>query len=229
LSSNRHKNSSAWPQARRQIPPFAAFALRTAPDGDTAIHEAEAALLHPRAVPARRLTFRLGRLAAHAALQEIGMDTGPILAGDHREPQWPPGVVGSISHTVDTGVALVAPEERTDGIGIDIELQRNAPELETQVPRAEERLWLDKLAAAEREAQLMALFSAKEAVFKAFFPSVGSFFGFAAASLLPTSSGFRGRLVAPIDDRYPPLRTFAIGCEWSGNSVLTWLVLPKTD
>jgi 4'-phosphopantetheinyl transferase EntD len=213
---------------RRRLPSFAAFAACSADDELAAVDEAEAALLSPTAVELRRLTFRLGRSAAHRALAAIGKDTGPILAGENREPLWPPGVCGSISHTIDTGVALVAPSSHTDGVGIDIEQQRTAPELETQVPRPEERRWLDTLPENERRAQLFALFSAKESIFKAFYPSVGSFFGFSAASLVRTSSGYAGSLVEPIDDRYPPGRTFEIGCEWSGESVLTWLVLPKT-
>lgn len=213
---------------RRQLPAFAAFAACSADEEVGAVDKAEAAVLSPTAVEVRRLTFRLGRHAAHRALASLGRDSGPILAGENREPLWPPGVCGSISHTSETGVALVAPSSHTDGVGIDIETQRTAPELETQVPRPEELRWLDTLPEDERRAQLFTLFSAKESIFKAFYPSVGSFFGFSAASLVPTSSGYRGNVVEPIDDRYPPGRTFEIGCEWSGKNVLTWLVLPKS-
>ncbi len=153
---------------------------------------------------------------------------GPVLAGTSREPIWPTGLVGSISHVAGVGVALVAPAELSDGIGIDIESQRWAPELEDQVPRPEEREWLDAGSTTERSAKLLALFSAKESVFKAFYPSVGRYFGFAAASLVPTSSGFAASLVEEIDDRYPATRSFNISCQWFGTTVMTWLVLPKT-
>ena len=89
----------------------------------------ELAVLHPSSVAKRRETFRMGRSAAHRALQVLDADTQPILAGPLRDPRWPDGIVGSISHTDDVGLALVAPADETDGVGIDIERRRDAPEL----------------------------------------------------------------------------------------------------
>lgn len=211
------------------LPAFASFATRTAADPISPLHEEEAATLHPRAVPDRHETFRLGRSAAHAALGAIGADTGPVLVGSSREPLWPAGVSGSISHISGIAVALIAPSVQTDGVGIDIETIRNAPELDKQIPRPEERIWLDRLPAPERTANLFALFSAKESIFKAFYPRAGFFFGFQAASLVPVSSGFVGSLVEEIDSNYPPTRTFEIKCEWLDTTVMTWLILPKTS
>ena len=211
------------------LPGFAGFAVRTSTDPGQPLLTEEAAQLHPRAVPARRESFRLGRSAAHAALASIGRDLGPILVGADRQPIWPEGVVGSISHTCGTAVALVAPAGSTDGVGVDIEEVRHAPELEGQVPRPEEFAWLDELAPPDRERALFALFSAKESIFKAFFPATFSFFGFDAASLTPTASGFDARLVQAVDDRYPETRRFGISCQWFAATVLSWLVLPSTD
>ena len=211
------------------IPPFAAFAALHPGDPHEPIADVEEALLHPRAVPHRRLAFRRGRSAAHAALGSIGLDSAPILSGPHREPIWPPGVSGSISHAAGIGVALVAPAAFTDGIGVDIEARRHAPELEQQVPRPEEWAWLTSLEPDERSDAVFALFSAKESIFKAFFPRVGSFFGFEAAALRPAAHGFEAHLVHELDAHYPPDRTFAVGCRWFGPLVLTWLILPKTS
>ena len=158
----------------------------------------------------------------------LGRDTGPILAGDMREPIWPAGVVGSISHTTDIGIALVAPASRTDGVGVDVEQRRHAPELENRIPRPEERTWLEDRPQSERADDLLALFSAKESIFKAFFPTVRSYFGFEAALLEPTTSGYVGRLVEPVSTEYPPDRPFDVGCGWLGSTVVTWLVLPKS-
>ena len=139
---------------------------------------------------------------------------------------WPSGIAGSISHISHLGVALVAPLEQTDGVGIDIEERRPAPELYEQVPLPEERSWLEESAADQRDDLLLALFSAKESIFKAFYPRLGVFFGFEAASLMPTADGFRARLVQDLDSDYPEHRTFDVGCDWSGSLVLTWLILP---
>src|SRR5450631_452976 len=50
------------------------------------------------ASPSRRLEFLEGRACAHAALRRLGYDEAPILRGKARQPRWPSGFVGSISH-----------------------------------------------------------------------------------------------------------------------------------
>jgi enterobactin synthetase component D len=170
----------------------------------------------------------MGRKAAHLALDELGADsTRPVLVGTYRDPVWPHGIVGSITHTSDLAAALVAWADRTDGVGIDAEHIRHAPELEAHVPIVEERRWLDETEPSVRARELIALFSAKEAVFKAFYPRVGRFFGFDAASLRPARGGFRARLIdESLDVEYPPTRIFRVGSTWFGDTVLSWLLLP---
>jgi 4'-phosphopantetheinyl transferase EntD len=211
------------------LPRYAAFAVRYGDDPEPSIVAAELDLIHRRAVATRRQEFVLGRAAAHDALGAIGLDDGPILSGPHREPIWPRGVVGSISHSAGIAVALVAPSTRSEGIGIDIERLRHAPELEGQVPRPEEWTWLRGTTERDRATAVFALFSAKEAVFKAFFPRVGSIFGFEAASLHPSDTGYVGRLVAPIDPDYPPKRTFVVTSHWHDDVVLSSVILAGSE
>ena len=212
------------------LPSFACFAVKRLSDPyDNAYEEAEMAVLHPRAVAGRRDAFRLGRASAHSALQALGRDDGPILAGNDRQPLWPAGVTGSISHTETVGVALVAPEDACLGVGIDIEQLRFAPELTDQVPVATERAWLERLDGTERDRQTFALFSAKESIFKAFYPRVGRFFGFEAAALTPTGHGFAARLLEDLDEAFPPERDFTVHVSWTGESVLTWVILGEEN
>lgn len=210
-----------------ELPPFAAYAAARVGDPALATSDRELAFLHPAARIGRRRGFVAGRAAAHRALAELGLDDEVIGVGSRREPLWPEGVVGSISHTVDVAVALVAPRSSSGGVGVDVERFRDAPELWDQVPRPEELTWIDGHGDREdRERALFALFSAKETVYKAFSYRVGRPFGFEDASLVPTSSGFAGRLVGDLDTAYPVERTFAIHCEWFGDLVRTWAVLP---
>ena len=85
-----------------------------------------------------------------------------------------------------------------------------------------------RLAEPDREAEIVKLFSAKESVYKAFFPRVRSFFGFEQASLRPTELGFVARLMDGVDPDYPAERSFEITCDRFGDLVLTSVVLPKT-
>lgn len=211
------------------LPSFAAFAMSPPSKPVPAVAPGEEHLLTDAMVPARKEAFARGRAAAHAALRTLGLDRGPVLQGPSREPLWPSGATGSISHAAGFGIALVAPTEYTDGVGVDIEQLRDAPELWDQVPTTEERRWLERLEPGEREAGVLALFSSKESVFKAFFQRSRSFFGFDKASLAPAPSGFTGRLTDGVDEDYPSERSFTITCQWSGDIVLTSLVLPKTQ
>ena len=210
------------------LPAFAALAVSYPSEPLPALLTEETLLLSAATVPARWEAFARGRAAAHAALQSLELDAGPILSGPNREPLWPAGATGSITHVAGVGVALVAPRTATDGVGVDLEQLRNVPELREQVPTPEEATWIERLERSERQAALTALFSAKESVFKAFFPRIGSFFGFESAVLSPAADGFVGRLAVGLDPGYPPERTFAVTSQWFGDLVLTSLVLPKT-
>lgn len=210
------------------LPAFASYAVRRVGHPANSATADELAVLHPRTVEGRRAAFVAGRTAAHAALTDLGRDVPGILAGPAREPLWPAGVAASLSHAGEVAVAVAAPLEQTGGIGIDVELTRPAPELWDQVPLAGERDWLRAIdGAGERARMLVALFSAKEAIYKAFYPRVGTYFGFEAAALEPTPHGFTARLVERIDASYPPGRTIRIHSGWFGDLVRSWLVLPR--
>jgi len=212
-----------------QVPSFAAFVSL---ELDQLIVEnalpAELSAVSPRSITSRREQFMLGRQAAHEALKRLGPDEQPILVGNHREPVWPEGIVGTIAHTAGHAVALVAPSESTDGVGVDVEVRRAAPELFNTVLRPEEVAWIDELAPTRRNDAALGVFSAKECIYKAFFHRVGSYFGFDAATLTPTDFGFEARLVSPIDPHYPPRRTLSVHSQCQDELMLSWLVLPKT-
>ncbi len=198
-------------------------------DLDDDLHPEEAAMLHPRAVPARRREFALGRVAARRALRGLGSAAPPIAQGPNREPVWPAGIVGSITHAQGFAIAAVAFQAACGGLGLDLEHRaRYFPELESQVVFGDERRRIAALPPAARPDAVLEVFAAKETIYKAFFPRVGRFFGFEAARVThPDDDGpLTGRLVAPLDDAYPPSRAFCIERRWFGELVLTWLVLP---
>ena len=71
-----------------------------------------------------------------------------------------------------------------------------------------------------------ALFSAKETLFKALYPSVGRFFGFEAATLSepPKASSLTLRLTEPLGANLPAGRCFDIRVQFATDHVLTWLI-----
>lgn len=194
-------------------------------DGPDPLWPEEEDLLSPRAVESHRAQFRLGRAAAHEALRILGRDAGPILRGPHGEPLWPPGVVGAITHSAGRALAAVAPGERIRALGLDMEhTDRWFPELAETVAFDAERAWLEGLEVDRRRAAALEMFSAKESIYKALFPAIGTFFGFDAVRLARTDHGYAGRFVTRIDRA--PDEPIPVWCEWDGAFVVTSIALP---
>jgi enterobactin synthetase component D / holo-[acyl-carrier protein] synthase len=154
-----------------------------------------------RAVPARRREFATVRLCARAALRQLGVEPGPMVPGAHGEPRWPDGVIGSMTHTDGYRAAAVAHQADAASIGVDAEPHMPLPDgvLET-IALPEEQDALDDLAATH---PLVAwdrlLFSAKEAVYKAWFPLTGSWLDFEECAIAPDPERgtFTGMLRVP--------------------------------
>ena len=119
----------------------------------------------------RRCEFLAGRACAHAALRAIGGDGLPIGRGAMREPLWPSGVVGSISHAGGLAGAVVAPAGAAWGVGLDIEVV--GPPLDAAVERLvlspAELSGTDGARRPDPERAKIA-FAAKECVYKCLFP-----------------------------------------------------------
>ncbi len=215
------------------LPDDVAFVALDETDPDLPpLHPAEEKLLGPRTAPRRRQAFTLGRVAARRALRQLGYGSLPILQGNNHEPLWPTGIVGSITHADGHALAAVGRAESCGGIGLDLEHHaRWFPELSDQIAFGPEEEWLGALPPEAHAMAVLELFSAKETVYKAFFPRVQRYFGFEAVRLWrrPDARSFTGWLVEPLDPAYPPTRSFRVDVRWYGDLVLTSLVLPIQD
>ena len=136
-----------------------------------------------RAVDKRRYEYWSARHLARQALAVLGIEAGPLLNAPDRSPIWPPGVIGSISHTTGwCGVAVAHQSAQRRGLGIDAErcgkMSWGVAE-RVLTPRE-----LARLPAAPHELDWATLlFSAKEAVYKCIYPSVRRFVGFLEVEL----------------------------------------------
>jgi 4'-phosphopantetheinyl transferase EntD len=140
-----------------------------------------------RWVNQRRAEYFYGRRAARSALEGLGLGHHQVRIGAHREPCWPRGVVGSISHHVSIAAAVALPASRFRAAGIDIECvldSTTAYGLCGHVFSLRELALLSRQA-GERELNtwLTLVFSAKESFFKAAFPFVQRYFDFDAVEL----------------------------------------------
>ncbi len=124
-----------------------------------------------RAVTKRKNEFSAGRDGARASLAALGVALCEIPVGVRRAPVWPDGICGSITHSAHLCIALAARKIEIASIGIDAEPDAPLkPELRSAI------LHESELHVSGAEA--IALFSMKEALFKALFPISGEMMGF---------------------------------------------------
>jgi 4'-phosphopantetheinyl transferase EntD len=124
------------------------------------------------AVSRRQAEYFHGRMCARAALRAAGVPPIAVPTGPQREPVWPPGVVGSITHSRQAAAAIVLPAAAWRGVGLDME-EIAAPDahaaLRALVVNPREYALLEAAAGADLAVPLTAVFSAKESFFKAVF------------------------------------------------------------
>lgn len=132
--------------------------------------------------PNRKNEFLQGRLCASKAHELCtGRELLSLSVNQDRSPAWPSDVVGSISHNQYWVGAAVANHKDLVGVGIDFEvIGRTKLELAKQI-RSEGDI--KKHPKLSDEELLTIIFSCKESLYKALYPSVKKFFGFEDAAL----------------------------------------------
>ncbi|QSB16517.1 4'-phosphopantetheinyl transferase superfamily protein [Natronosporangium hydrolyticum] len=178
-------------------PVVCAEAREDAPE--TSLWPGEAELV-ARAVPKRRREFTTARHCARRALAQLGVAPAAILTGERGAPRWPAGVVGSMTHCDGYRAAAVAHSAAVASVGIDAEPHGPLPEgVAGLVVRPEEATRLTELAAGDGSvAWDRLLFSAKESVYKVWYPLTGRWLDFQDASVtLRPDGGFSAQLLVP--------------------------------
>ncbi|WP_461038587.1 4'-phosphopantetheinyl transferase family protein [Streptomyces mayteni] len=158
------------------------------------------------AVDKRRREFATVRHCARAALAALGGPRVPLLPGERGAPGWPPGFVGSMTHCDGYRAAAVARRETVAGVGIDAEPNEplRDPGVLEMISLPEERPVLRRLATVYPEVCWeRLLFSAKESVYKVWYPLTGKWLDFEEARLdfdpgrCPQAGTFTARLLVP--------------------------------
>ncbi|MFJ5260290.1 4'-phosphopantetheinyl transferase [Streptomyces sp. NPDC088387] len=172
---------------------------------EAALYPEEAALV-AQAVAKRRGEFAAVRVCARSAMEKLGVAPQAILPGERGAPAWPEGVVGSMTHCDGYAAAALARAGDLASLGIDAEPHGPLPDgvLEA-VALPAERVRLARLAAGRPQVHWdRLLFSAKESVYKAWFPLTRKWLDFSEADIeltedpdAPGQGRLRAELLVP--------------------------------
>lgn len=153
-----------------------------------------------RATEGRQREFATARACARAALVRLGRPAVAVLPGPGGAPQWPEGVTGSITHCPGYRAAAVSLARDVVSLGVDAEPNEALPNhgMLELIALHEERVRLGELAAGvpgicwDR-----LLFSAKESVYKTWFPLARRWLDFESADIVidPHGGTFTVRLL----------------------------------
>lgn len=138
-----------------------------------------------KSVVKRRAEYFAGRFCAHKALIFLGCMDTHVAASTERAPLWPTGVLGSISHTDNFAISAVGSAKKIAFIGIDVEVRQQEIfiDIANEFTSSIEQNYLLSLA-LPYDISLLIVFSAKESLFKALWPTVKSFLDFSYAEII---------------------------------------------
>jgi 4'-phosphopantetheinyl transferase EntD len=166
---------------------------------DAYLFPEERALIR-ESVESRRREFTTGRHCARVALARLGASTAlPLPRGPRGAVTWPQGVTGTITHCRGYRAAAVADLNRTASLGIDAEPDEPLPEgvLEAVALPEEQVMVKELLGDLPTVRWDKMLFSAKESVYKTWYPMMRRPLEFEDALITfdPVTGGFTARLL----------------------------------
>ena len=156
-------------------------------------HPAEENYFSQLSSVSRKEHYRSGRICAGEVLSKLGARGQPVLRDPQtREPLWPEGISGAITHSGNWAAAAAGKTSDVSGIGIDLEdLERQVDSrISRHVCIPEEQKWLQECGEDLLEKNLKIIFSAKESIFKAFFPYTRTYLHFHDARILMEQTFF---------------------------------------
>ena len=158
------------------------------------LHPAEENYFSQLSSVTRKEHYRSGRICAGEVLSKLGTLGQPVLRDPQtREPLWPEGISGAITHSGKWAAAAAGKTSDVLGIGIDLEdLERQVDSrISRHVCIPEEQKWLQECGEDFLEQNLKIIFSAKESIFKAFFPYTRTYLHFHDARILMEQTFFQ--------------------------------------
>ena len=148
--------------------------------------------------------FSTGRYCARKALAAIGPENAEILVGDDKQPIWPIGYVGSISHSGKLVGAVTGKTSQIRSIGLDIEtIGKIKPEMWRLLYTEAETDFLNSFTGEELAYYTTLLFGFKESFYKLQFPLTKTFLNFTDVELKSFGNKFELQVLKDFSGKKP--------------------------
>jgi enterobactin synthetase component D len=154
--------------------------------GEIVAHPQEELLSIDMSAP-RRAQFIAGRACARRAVRRLANLESPVGRDSDGVPTWPSGLTGSITHKHSICVAAVAFTRELSCLGIDLERDEGRDEepLAKTIVGAADTAQMARLRDLRLASPSTALLAAKEAAYKAAFPSLRRVMDWLEIEILP--------------------------------------------
>jgi 4'-phosphopantetheinyl transferase EntD len=146
----------------------------------------------------RKIDFATGRFCARKAMESLGVNPQALLIGNNREPLWPIGITGSISHSRKMCGAIAGKNQHFKSLGLDIEeVGRVQSSVWNSIFTDVEQIFLNQFESFEQQQNATLLFAMKEAFYKFQFPITRKYLGFKEVELYVESSAIEFSIKNP--------------------------------
>jgi enterobactin synthetase component D len=174
----------------------------------------------------RKNEFYSGRWCAIQCLIQKNETNLVILIGEDRAPIWPMGIIGSISHSDRLAAALL--DKNTDCLAVGLDIQ---PVSSLTLAQDLKNIILHPLEIKRFAHQFNAIifdliFSAKETLFKALYPSCSVFFDHQDAEVFKidsTQNILQIRLLRSLGSYWYKNQVFEVSFDYISSELVTWL------
>lgn len=161
-------------------------------------------------------------------MRALGVPEEDIGIGPRGEPLWPPGVSGSMSHTAQAAVCLLALGQHRVGVDVENLLSpAHASEIQRLIMSPAEQTYL---AGFNDQQHLLTtiVFSAKECLYKALYPEVRSYFDFLDAEVVQVDCGRLTLGLRKSLTKSLPTATMIVIHWQAGREVMTYTPVPSS-
>ena len=170
--------------------------------------------------------FSTGRFCARKAMEHIGHEPCEILMGTDKQPIWPNGLVGSISHTTALTGAIVGLSSQINAIGLDIEnIGKITPDMWRLLYTENEQIFLNSLPLEGVAIYTTLFFSFKESFYKMQYPLTNTFLDFTDVEISGLNDQFTIKVLKQFPEKNLLPAATLLHHQQENNQIITWCYL----